>query len=260
MSGPLDAVGLDLDGAAAVGVPAPVPVGLGCVGGGGCLAQPEHVGPLLDRLLQQRVRHERVVGAVPQLHARAGPGVAGVRLADRVAPLLRGPVHVSAGALAAGGREVRRVGEAVERHAHERGAGLEQVGVEGEHVVGHHAAGRTAGGVDPLRIGRVLLLHVPDHRDDRHRVAAAATSLRGVGPDVEAVAEPGLLGGGRVDHDVPVSVGEAGELAPGVEAGAGPAAAVHRHHDRRASRAVVRHVDVHAHPARVVTEAGHLGQ
>ncbi len=44
-----------------VGVAAAVPVGLRGVGGRRCLAQPEHVGPLLDRLLQQRVRHEGVV-------------------------------------------------------------------------------------------------------------------------------------------------------------------------------------------------------
>ena len=68
------------DRAGGVGVAAAVPAGLRRVGGRRGLAQPEHVGPLLDLLLQQRVRHEGVGGAVPQLHPRAGAGVAGVRL------------------------------------------------------------------------------------------------------------------------------------------------------------------------------------
>ncbi len=190
-----------------------------------------------------------------------GTGVAGIDLPDGVAPLLRRAVRASAtGALAAAGREVGGVGEAVERHPHERGAGFEHVRVEGEHVVRHHAAGGRPGGVHPVRVAAVALLDVGHHRHDRDRVAATATPLGGVRPDVEALAEPGLLLGAGVDDDEPVPVGQRAELAAGVEAGTRTAAAVHGHDDPGVCRARVRYVDVHAHPARIGAEVRDLGQ
>src|SRR5690606_41859350 len=173
-----------------------------------------------------------VGGAVPELDARARAGVAGVRLADGVAPLLGRAVHAPAGAPAASRRVVGGAGEAVEGHAHEGGPRLEHVRVDGEHVLGHHAAGGAARGVDPVRVTLVGPLDIVDHRQDRDGVAAAVAALGRVRPGVETVAETGRLGGGWINDDKAILIRERGEFTALVEALTRAAAAVHRDHDR----------------------------
>jgi hypothetical protein len=91
-----DAIRVDLDLAGPVDVHGVCPGGLRMIGVRQMGMQ--DVGPLLYLFPEVRVLEDGVCGAVPQLHARAWPAIAGVRRPGQVPPLLRRLDDVAVGA------------------------------------------------------------------------------------------------------------------------------------------------------------------
>ena len=253
---PVHADRLDLDHAVAVGVAGPGPAaGRGVrLGGRRGLAHPEHVRPLLDLLAEVRVGQHLVVGAVPQLHPRPGPGVVGVGGAGQVAPLGRGVADRPAGTGRAPGRYA---GEAVRRDPGERGPGLEDVRVVAEQHVRHHRAAGDPGDVDPRRVHVVVGQGVVDPGLDPDRVAAAVPGQGLGGVHVPAAVEARR---GRVQHDELVLVRQRLVLGAAVHRRGAAAAPVHGDQQRRVGRQLGGHVHEHPDVAGVGAEVGQLGQ
>lgn len=166
----------------------------------------EDVGPLLEGLGGALGADEGVGVAVVDLHAGAAAGVARVRVADKVAPLLGGVLQaLGARLVLAHGGGAGGAGEARVRRARVGGAGLEHVRVRARHDVGHHAARRRAHDVDLFLVALVLVERVRDHGHDAARVAARAVRQAGRAVHVPAVVHVGRAG---VDDDEALLVGD----------------------------------------------------
>lgn len=114
------------------------------------LADPKHIGPLLDLFVKVLSVQGRVSCAVPELHLGACAGVAGVPRASEVSPLLAGLDNLTVGACTV---PHAITGKTAIRNASKGSTATNQVGVSTREDISHHGARRSTrskdfGGVD----------------------------------------------------------------------------------------------------------------